>query len=235
MKPYWQNLLHNRKYIICGISKLYWDIIVVSLGKGLHLLAPHGLVRWALWINADHCTQPAAGGDLKSSLTFLRIGESPLLSQVIHFGIQRAWVSFINVHMGSSYWSYACICSNNYDSKALYSTCFIIWRWFLDCSTSENQEQWGFTQTLVNKQHEAPNVKGEKLKNKLSRVTILFCLRYVLLKEKNMLLTIEQEAKRQRLQMPSPERLRKVSETTKRIESNYYSLQQMQYHYCNSC
>lgn len=34
--------------------------------------------------------------------------------------------------------------------------------------------------------------------------------RYVLLKEKNMLLTIEQESKRQRLAMPSPERLKKV-------------------------
>ncbi|RXM28246.1 39S ribosomal protein L47, mitochondrial, partial [Acipenser ruthenus] len=32
---------------------------------------------------------------------------------------------------------------------------------------------------------------------------------YVLLKEKNMLLTVEQEAKRQRVQMPSPERLTK--------------------------
>ena len=32
----------------------------------------------------------------------------------------------------------------------------------------------------------------------------------MLLKEKNMLLTLEQEAKRQRVQMPSPERLRKV-------------------------
>lgn len=34
--------------------------------------------------------------------------------------------------------------------------------------------------------------------------------RYVLLKEKNMLLTTEQESKRQRLQMPGPERLKKV-------------------------
>ncbi|KAB1283580.1 39S ribosomal protein L47; mitochondrial [Camelus dromedarius] len=33
---------------------------------------------------------------------------------------------------------------------------------------------------------------------------------YVLLKERNMLLTLEQEAKRQRLPMPSPERLEKV-------------------------
>ncbi|XP_051874259.1 39S ribosomal protein L47, mitochondrial [Pristis pectinata] len=42
---------------------------------------------------------------------------------------------------------------------------------------------------------------------------------YVLLKEKNMLLTIEQEAKRQRLQMPSPERLKKVERSMARIDS----------------
>uniref|UniRef100_A0A8C7LMD9 Large ribosomal subunit protein uL29m n=1 Tax=Oncorhynchus mykiss TaxID=8022 RepID=A0A8C7LMD9_ONCMY len=36
---------------------------------------------------------------------------------------------------------------------------------------------------------------------------------YVLLKEKNMLLTTEQESKRQRIQMPSPERLKKVDDT----------------------
>ncbi|XP_044523709.1 39S ribosomal protein L47, mitochondrial isoform X1 [Gracilinanus agilis] len=36
---------------------------------------------------------------------------------------------------------------------------------------------------------------------------------YVLLKERNMLLTLEQEAKRQRLPMPSPERLEKVTES----------------------
>ncbi|XP_067898358.1 39S ribosomal protein L47, mitochondrial isoform X1 [Heterodontus francisci] len=42
---------------------------------------------------------------------------------------------------------------------------------------------------------------------------------YVLLKEKNMLLTLEQEAKRQRLQMPSPERLKKVERSMARIDS----------------
>lgn len=42
---------------------------------------------------------------------------------------------------------------------------------------------------------------------------------YVLLKEKNMLLTLEQEARRQRLQMPSPERLRKVERSMIRVET----------------
>ncbi|KPP78254.1 39S ribosomal protein L47, mitochondrial precursor-like [Scleropages formosus] len=44
-------------------------------------------------------------------------------------------------------------------------------------------------------------------------------VKYVLLKEKNMLLTVEQEAKRQRVQMPSPERLRKVDRSVKRLNT----------------
>ncbi|XP_058494386.1 39S ribosomal protein L47, mitochondrial [Solea solea] len=42
---------------------------------------------------------------------------------------------------------------------------------------------------------------------------------YVLLKERNMLLTIQQEAKRQRVQMPSPERLRKIERSMIRLET----------------
>ncbi|XP_045906531.1 39S ribosomal protein L47, mitochondrial [Micropterus dolomieu] len=42
---------------------------------------------------------------------------------------------------------------------------------------------------------------------------------YVLLKEKNMLLTLEQESRRQRVQMPSPERLRKVDRSMIRLET----------------
>ncbi|CAL1593588.1 unnamed protein product [Knipowitschia caucasica] len=42
---------------------------------------------------------------------------------------------------------------------------------------------------------------------------------YVLLKEKNMLLTLEQEARRQRLPMPSPERIRKVERSMIRLET----------------
>ncbi|XP_072245568.1 large ribosomal subunit protein uL29m [Leuresthes tenuis] len=42
---------------------------------------------------------------------------------------------------------------------------------------------------------------------------------YVLLKEKNMVLTLEQEAKRQRVQMPSPERIRKVERSMIRLET----------------
>lgn len=42
---------------------------------------------------------------------------------------------------------------------------------------------------------------------------------YVLLKEKNMLLSLEQESRRQRLQMPSPERIRKVNRSMFRLET----------------
>ncbi|XP_028259429.1 large ribosomal subunit protein uL29m [Parambassis ranga] len=42
---------------------------------------------------------------------------------------------------------------------------------------------------------------------------------YVLLKERNMLLTLQQEARRQRLSMPSPERLRKVERSMIRMET----------------
>uniref|UniRef100_A0A2K5Z2Z7 Large ribosomal subunit protein uL29m n=1 Tax=Mandrillus leucophaeus TaxID=9568 RepID=A0A2K5Z2Z7_MANLE len=48
----------------------------------------------------------------------------------------------------------------------------------------------------------------QQLRNKSNED--LHKLWYVLLKERNMLLTLEQEAKRQRLPMPSPERLDKV-------------------------
>ncbi|XP_034294817.1 large ribosomal subunit protein uL29m [Pantherophis guttatus] len=41
---------------------------------------------------------------------------------------------------------------------------------------------------------------------------------YVLLKERNMLLTLEQEAKRQTLTMPSPERLEKVIKSMERMD-----------------
>ncbi|XP_069550857.1 large ribosomal subunit protein uL29m [Brachyistius frenatus] len=42
---------------------------------------------------------------------------------------------------------------------------------------------------------------------------------YVLLKERNLLLTLGQEARRQRVQMPSPERLRKVERSMIRLET----------------
>ncbi|XP_018618465.2 large ribosomal subunit protein uL29m [Scleropages formosus] len=58
---------------------------------------------------------------------------------------------------------------------------------------------------------------AKQLRNKSNED--LHKLWYVLLKEKNMLLTVEQEAKRQRVQMPSPERLRKVDRSVKRLNT----------------
>ncbi|KAJ6660925.1 hypothetical protein lerEdw1_016945, partial [Lerista edwardsae] len=56
----------------------------------------------------------------------------------------------------------------------------------------------------------------EQLRGKSSED--LHKLWYVLLKERNMLLTLEQEAKRQRLPMPSPERLEKVQDSMERMD-----------------
>ncbi|XP_066477832.1 large ribosomal subunit protein uL29m [Tiliqua scincoides] len=56
----------------------------------------------------------------------------------------------------------------------------------------------------------------EQLRGKSSED--LHKLWYVLLKERNMLLTMEQEAKRQRLPMPSPERLEKVKDSMDRMD-----------------
>ncbi|KAF7242555.1 39S ribosomal protein L47, mitochondrial [Varanus komodoensis] len=56
----------------------------------------------------------------------------------------------------------------------------------------------------------------EQLRGKSSED--LHKLWFVLLKERNMLLTLEQEAKRQRLPMPSPERLDKVKKSMERMD-----------------
>ncbi|XP_057697633.1 39S ribosomal protein L47, mitochondrial [Corythoichthys intestinalis] len=58
---------------------------------------------------------------------------------------------------------------------------------------------------------------GKQLRTKSNED--LHKLWYVLLKERNMLLTLEQEAKRQRVQMPSPERLRKVQRSMTRLDT----------------
>ncbi|XP_077017250.1 large ribosomal subunit protein uL29m isoform X2 [Tamandua tetradactyla] len=57
----------------------------------------------------------------------------------------------------------------------------------------------------------------QQLRNKSNED--LHKLWYVLLKERNMLLTLEQEAKRQRWPMPSPERLEKVVESMNALDT----------------
>ncbi|XP_016084921.1 39S ribosomal protein L47, mitochondrial-like [Sinocyclocheilus grahami] len=81
------------------------------------------------------------------------------------------------------------------------------WKPFFDLP-----ENWG-EQTVKSG---APwTAKQLRLKSKEN----LHKLWYVFLKEKNMLLTLEQEAKRQRLPMPSPERLKKVERSIMRLDT----------------
>lgn len=77
----------------------------------------------------------------------------------------------------------------------------------MDCKTTQNEKQRRSPQTLVS----TVGISLVAVYEEYSVINSLFInLRYVLLKEKNMLLTLQQEARRQRIQMPSPERLRKV-------------------------
>ncbi|XP_067157739.1 large ribosomal subunit protein uL29m isoform X1 [Apteryx mantelli] len=75
----------------------------------------------------------------------------------------------------------------------------------------DDPQNWG-EKTV--KSGDAWNIK--QLRGKSSED--LHKLWYVLLKEKNMLLTLEQESKRQHRPMPSPERLEKVEKSMKRID-----------------
>ncbi|XP_062987513.1 large ribosomal subunit protein uL29m [Elgaria multicarinata webbii] len=75
----------------------------------------------------------------------------------------------------------------------------------------DDPENWGKTEV---KSGDAWTI--EQLRGKSSED--LHKLWFVLLKERNMLLTLEQEAKRQRLPMPSPERLEKVKDSMERMD-----------------
>ncbi|XP_040422757.1 39S ribosomal protein L47, mitochondrial isoform X1 [Cygnus olor] len=75
----------------------------------------------------------------------------------------------------------------------------------------DDPKNWG-EKTV--KSGDAWNIK--QLRGKSSKD--LHKLWYVLLKEKNMLLTLEQESKRQQRPMPSPERLEKVQKSMKNID-----------------
>lgn len=76
----------------------------------------------------------------------------------------------------------------------------------MDRKTTQNEEQRRTPQTLVRKCLFFWWLSEIRIYR-----TCFVNLRYVLLKEKNMLLTLQQESRRQRIQMPSPERIRKVS------------------------
>ncbi|XP_051987089.1 39S ribosomal protein L47, mitochondrial [Xyrauchen texanus] len=74
------------------------------------------------------------------------------------------------------------------------------------------QENWGETTVKSGAPWTAKQLRSKSNED-------LHKLWYVLLKEKNMLLTIEQEAKRQCVQMPSPERIKKVERSMKRLDT----------------
>ncbi|TFK01843.1 ubiquitin thioesterase OTU1 [Platysternon megacephalum] len=75
----------------------------------------------------------------------------------------------------------------------------------------DDPKNWGETVVKSGDEWHAKHLRNKSNED-------LHKLWYVLLKEKNMLLTLEQEAKRQRLPMPSPERLEKVEKSMGRID-----------------
>lgn len=77
----------------------------------------------------------------------------------------------------------------------------------MDCKTAQGEEQRRSPQTLV----ATADISLVNVNRIFIYQPCVINYRYVLLKEKNMLLTLQQEARRKRVQMPSPERLRKVS------------------------
>lgn len=167
-----------------------------SPGKGLRLFPCPGAPPLALWVSVEPCTQPSAGGAWMNSLTFLRTGErarwsrvhqpSPIYSNhatLLHMpGYFNAPHLLLQVHHGLP---------NNLELRAT-KICTNSGECCLGCVRF-----WALYVFLY-------------AHTNLACLTLSSYLRYVLLKEKNMLVTLEQEARRQRLQMPSPERLRKV-------------------------
>uniref|UniRef100_A0A670I342 Large ribosomal subunit protein uL29m n=1 Tax=Podarcis muralis TaxID=64176 RepID=A0A670I342_PODMU len=75
----------------------------------------------------------------------------------------------------------------------------------------DDPQNWGKTEVKSGDSWTVEQLRGKSSED-------LHKLWYVLLKERNMLLTLEQEAKRQRLPMPSPERLDKVKDSMDRMD-----------------
>ncbi|KAG7326417.1 hypothetical protein KOW79_009818 [Hemibagrus wyckioides] len=73
-------------------------------------------------------------------------------------------------------------------------------------------ENWGETTVKSGSPWSAKQLRAKSNED-------LHKLWYVLLKEKNMLLTLEQEAKRQCVPMPSPERIKKVERSMRRLDT----------------
>ncbi|KAL8188057.1 UNVERIFIED_CONTAM: hypothetical protein K2H54_060616 [Gekko kuhli] len=75
----------------------------------------------------------------------------------------------------------------------------------------DDPKNWGETEIKSGDSWTVEQLRGKSSED-------LHKLWYVLLKERNMLLTLEQESKRQRLPMPSPERLEKVETSMERMD-----------------
>uniref|UniRef100_A0A8D2L8D3 Large ribosomal subunit protein uL29m n=1 Tax=Varanus komodoensis TaxID=61221 RepID=A0A8D2L8D3_VARKO len=75
----------------------------------------------------------------------------------------------------------------------------------------DDPQNWGKTEVKSGDSWTVEQLRGKSSED-------LHKLWFVLLKERNMLLTLEQEAKRQRLPMPSPERLDKVKKSMERMD-----------------
>lgn len=172
----------------------YYCLFFFISHTGRVLYSPLLLVTLAPLSNVAPCTQASAEWGWRNSLTILTTGEKAKSSQVeiIFRGRYLVW--------GNKKRSCRiCICS----TFGLRRT--------LDCRTSEIEEQRRSTQTLVSVVFNVV-IWNYMMLFSQTRIISRFSLqsRYLLLKEKNMLLTIEQEAKRQRVPMPSSERLKKV-------------------------
>ncbi|XP_075058272.1 large ribosomal subunit protein uL29m [Mixophyes fleayi] len=75
----------------------------------------------------------------------------------------------------------------------------------------DNPKNWGETSVKSGDAWTLGQLRGKSSED-------LHKLWYVLLKEKNMLLSLEQESKRQRVAMPSPERLYKVTKSMENLD-----------------
>lgn len=153
-------------------------------GKRLHLLLC--LLR-AVRVSVEACTRACAAGGWRTSSTSPTPGERARLSQVSHQTISP--ISCLWQHFSAED---RLVCRFS--------------RSALDCKTPQNEEQRRSPQTLVS----TADICLGLFSGTCSYHSCFICLRYVLLKEKNVLLTLQQEARRQSVQMPSPERLRKV-------------------------
>jgi len=166
------------------------------------------LVPWAsLSSSVVPCTPPPAGGGCRSSLTSLRTGEKAKWSQV--------WIPLPVTRHHKHWLDFDFVFENKGNLTHIYI--YTVYVWFKVHRGLYNFWDQRAMKTYTNFGKSGSWFTHSKttwhlLVGHVWLVTSLKCLqsRYLLLKEKNMLLTIQQEAKHQIVPMPSPERLKKV-------------------------